>query len=125
MIRPGITFEQLTAVVNHPDSVPDLQKYFATSPHEQTRRFTGGWFDRLGADHPNSDPHRISTDDLVAVQLLGVHIPSSWPSIFSTAPTATTCSSTCALSPPTVTSAIGTRAGTSPMVAQQTRHGGC
>jgi hypothetical protein len=76
MTRPGITFQQLVDVVNHPNSVPDLQKYFATGPHEQRHRFTGGWFERLGAENPYADRNRISTDDLVAVQLLGVHIPS-------------------------------------------------
>lgn len=65
-------------ILDAPQAVPDLQRYFATGrSSEQPPLFTGGRFEGLGGggDRPVVKDV-IVTDDLIAVQMLSVQVPA-------------------------------------------------
>lgn len=53
-----------------------LWRYFSERKHDGSPRFTGARFERLagGGDRPET-AYRVTADDLVAVSMLGVHVP--------------------------------------------------
>jgi hypothetical protein len=68
---------QLLALVEAPQSVANLRMYFGTDlPAGTLPRYTGGRFELLagGGDRPDA-ANRITADDLIAVELLGVQVP--------------------------------------------------
>ncbi len=78
MSQDGLDPAKLLRAVDDRRSVPDLQRYFGVGvPPDAAPPFTGGSFDRLGGggDHP-AVRNVITSDDLIAVQMLSVRVPA-------------------------------------------------
>lgn len=70
--------EQLRRVVNAPDAVDMLSKYFDPAGTPDKVAWTGGWFERLSDGcEPEGAPDIVTATDLVAVTMLGVAVPAS------------------------------------------------
>lgn len=74
LVSTPLTLDELLAVVEQPSSLSELQTYFGRI--DGVLPFTGACFDFLsgGGDDP-AVANRVTADDLVAVQLLGVVVP--------------------------------------------------
>ncbi|MGN9806455.1 DUF6308 family protein [Micromonospora sp. L32] len=73
----GLHSPALLRVLADPRSVADLRRYFGVDLPNGLPAFTGGRFEQLGGggDHP-AVRDRITSDDLIAVELLSVHVPA-------------------------------------------------
>ncbi|WP_089153977.1 DUF6308 family protein [Micromonospora sp. NBS 11-29] len=68
------TLAEIVAVLDAPDSVGDLRRYFHGADGAS---FTGGQFDLLGGGGSRPEvANTVTAEDLVAVELLGVAIPA-------------------------------------------------
>lgn len=69
--------QQLLALADHPDSDFNLRTYFGDAqPAGTPPRYTGSRFEFLaGGGYRSETANRITADDLVAVQMLSVHVP--------------------------------------------------
>jgi Family of unknown function (DUF6308) len=73
----AIARDELMSIVDDLRSVDDLREYFGVgAPPGTAPPFTGGRFDQLagGGDRTGFE-HLITPDDLIAVELLSVHVP--------------------------------------------------
>ncbi|MET8087441.1 DUF6308 family protein [Micromonospora sp. NPDC005237] len=72
-MRPPLTLAQVLTVLDEPQSVNDLRRYFGVAGHSP---FTGGQFERLGGGGDRPETRDVITaEDLVAVELLSVRVP--------------------------------------------------
>ncbi|MET8089791.1 DUF6308 family protein [Micromonospora sp. NPDC005220] len=72
-MRHSLTLPQILAVLDEPQSVTDLQRYFGVAGGSA---FTGGQFERLGGGGDRLETCNIITaEDLIAVELLSVRVP--------------------------------------------------
>ncbi|MFG2050891.1 DUF6308 family protein [Micromonospora sp. NPDC048935] len=64
---------EILAMLEDPRTVPDLRRYYLSADGKE---FTGGQFERLGGGGDRSETaNEFTAGDLIAVQLLSVHIP--------------------------------------------------
>ncbi|MFD3452906.1 DUF6308 family protein [Streptomyces sp. NPDC058691] len=77
MCAHGMHGVELLAEIEDPRSEEDLARYFGTAnPDDQFSAFTGGDFEKLGGGGDNEDvADRFTAQDIVAVSMLGVHVP--------------------------------------------------
>ncbi|WP_433352554.1 DUF6308 family protein [Micromonospora saelicesensis] len=72
-MRQPLTLGQILAVLDEPQSVADLRRYFGVAGQSP---FTGGQFERLGSGGDRPETRNVITaEDLVAVELLSVRVP--------------------------------------------------
>ncbi|MFF2777422.1 DUF6308 family protein [Streptomyces sp. NPDC058052] len=78
MADPSPSFPaRLAAYLAAPRAVTDLRRYFALGSASESEPFTGRRFEHLaeGGDRPEV-AHRITAEDLIAVQTLSVTVPA-------------------------------------------------
>ncbi|MET8252140.1 DUF6308 family protein [Micromonospora sp. NPDC005197] len=72
-MRQPLTLAQILTVLDEPQSVNDLRRYFGVDGRSP---FTGGQFERLGGGGDRAETRDVITaEDLVAVELLSVRVP--------------------------------------------------
>lgn len=70
-----MTIYEALKTISHDDARKHIADYFAASPSfPGVGSFTGSHFQSLGADQ--NEPHRITAEDLLAVQTLSVTVPA-------------------------------------------------
>jgi len=77
MTRSPLTLHQLFTLIQDDRAVHDLSRYFGVdAPSGTAPTYTGGRFEALGGggDRPET-AGRVTSDDLVAVQMLSVQVP--------------------------------------------------
>jgi Family of unknown function (DUF6308)/EVE domain len=78
VLQSHIAAAEILALLSDEQAIDDLRKYFGTVAIAEPPSFTGSRFNTLAGGGARPDiRHRVTADDLIAVQCLGVTVPAS------------------------------------------------